>query len=61
MKEFFKFEYIFAFAILLVLSIALFVFRSDSTVVNTIITVLVSAISSVTAFFFTKTVPKDKE
>lgn len=61
MKELLKFEYIFAFAILLILSIALFVFRANDQVVNTIITVLVGAISSVTAYFFTKTIPNKED
>jgi hypothetical protein len=50
-----KFEYIFAFATLVILAIALFVFKNDKDTVNIIITAIVGALSSITAFFFTKT------
>ncbi|MEG0181246.1 MAG: hypothetical protein RR657_05090 [Peptostreptococcaceae bacterium] len=49
-----KFEYVFAVLVILILSAALFVFREDKDLVNIIITCLVGAVSSITAFFFTK-------
>jgi hypothetical protein len=52
-----KFEYIFAFALLAVLSAALFLFRHDSDMVNLIIGSLVGGFGSITAFFFTKHTP----
>jgi hypothetical protein len=52
-----KFEYIFAFALLAVLSAALFLFRNDSDMVNLIIGSLVGGFGSITAFFFTKHTP----
>jgi hypothetical protein len=52
-----KFEYIFAFALLAVLSAALFLFRYDSDMVNLIIGSLVGGFGSITAFFFTKHTP----
>lgn len=55
MKDIFKFEYLFAFATLLILAVALFVFKADKDTVNIIITAIVSALSAITAFFFTKT------
>lgn len=55
-----KFEYIYAILLLAVLTAALFVFRANEKVVTTIVTVLVGAISSITAFFFTKHVPNNK-
>ncbi|MBC2580012.1 hypothetical protein [Clostridium sp. DJ247] len=55
MKDILKFEYIFAFATLLILFVALFVFRNNKDIVNIIITAIVGALSSITAFFFTKT------
>ena len=54
-----KFEYVFAFAVLSVLSLALFVFRADSEVVKMILVAIVGALSAITAFFFTKTNPKE--
>jgi len=55
-----KFEYIYAILLLSVLTAALFIFRDNDEVVTTIVTVLVGAISSITAFFFTKHVPKEQ-
>jgi hypothetical protein len=55
-----KFEYVFAIAILLVLSIALYVFRNDKDITTTLITSLVGAFSAISAFFFTKFNPSDK-
>lgn len=52
-----KFEYVYAILLLAVLTAALFIFRDNDEVVTTIVTVLVGAISSITAFFFTKHVP----
>lgn len=60
MKEF-KFEYIFAVTILLILAVALFVFRADKDTVNIIITAIVSALSAITAYFFTKTQIKNDD
>lgn len=57
MKCFKKFEYVYAFVILLILAIALFIFRSDKDLVNIIITTLVGASSAITTFFFTKHMP----
>lgn len=61
MLEKIKFEYVFAIMVLFILSIALFVFRNNAEVVTTIITCLVGAVSSVTAFFITKHNPSKKE
>ncbi|TCO79142.1 hypothetical protein [Marinisporobacter balticus] len=64
MKEFLtklKFEYVFAFAVLIILAAALFIFKDNNDVVNTIITVFVSSISAITAFFFTKTQIENKK
>lgn len=52
-----KFEYVFAVLVILILSAALFVFKGDKDLVNIIITCLVGAVSSITAFFFTKHTP----
>jgi uncharacterized membrane protein YjjB (DUF3815 family) len=49
-----KFEYLFAFVIVLVLAGALVLFRNDADIRNIIITALVGALSAVTAYFFTK-------
>ncbi|CAM3778779.1 hypothetical protein [Mesobacillus zeae] len=49
-----KFEYIFSFALLFVLTASLVMFRNDSDMTYLIIGVLVGAFSSITAFFFTK-------
>lgn len=46
-----KFEYVYAILLLEVLTDVLFVFRDNEKVVITIVTVLVRAISSITAFF----------
>ena len=54
MLDKFKFEYVFAILVVAVLSAALFIFREDKDLVNIIITCLVGAVSSITAFFFTK-------
>jgi hypothetical protein len=56
-----KFEYIFAFALLAVLSAALFLFRHDSDLVNLIIGSLVGGFGSITAYFFTKHNPNKGE
>jgi hypothetical protein len=56
-----KFEYIFAFALLAVLSAALFLFRHDSDMVNLIIGSLVGGFGSITAYFFTKHNPNKGE
>lgn len=60
MKDILKFEYIFAFATLIILGVALFIFKGNKDIVNIIITSIVGALSSVTAFFFTKTQVSDK-
>ena len=49
-----KFEYVFAILVVAVLSAALFIFKEDKDLVNIIITCLVGAVSSITAFFFIK-------
>lgn len=54
MKKLIKFEYLFALALLLVLSVAMFVFHGDNQLVNIIAGTLVSSFGSITAFFFTK-------
>jgi hypothetical protein len=56
-----KFEYLFAFALLAVLSAALFLFRHDSDLVNLIIGSLVGGFGSITAYFFTKHNPNKGE
>ncbi|BAU28238.1 hypothetical protein DFP93_101315 [Aneurinibacillus soli] len=59
-----KFEYVFAFAVLAVLTAALFIAMlvlRDKDMTMTILTVLIGALSAVTAFFFTKHVPKQKD
>lgn len=49
-----KFEYLFSFIIVAVISVALFVFRENNDVVNQLIVALIGALSSITAYFFTK-------
>ncbi|BAU28941.1 hypothetical protein DFP93_103212 [Aneurinibacillus soli] len=59
-----RFEYVFAFAILAVLTAALFIAMlvlRDKDITMTILTVLIGALSAVTAFFFTKHVPKQED
>jgi hypothetical protein len=56
-----KFEYLFAFALLAILSAALFLFRHDSDLVNLIIGSLVGGFGSITAYFFTKHNPNKGE
>lgn len=56
-----KFEYLFSFALLAVLSAALFLFRYDSDLVNLIIGSLVGGFGSITAYFFTKHNPNKGE
>lgn len=56
-----KFEYIFAIMLLIVLSIALFVFKENEETVKTILALLGTSITAITTFFFTKTqVEKNK-
>jgi len=55
----FKFEYVIAVMVLTILGAALFYF-DDSEVRNTIITALVGALSAITAYFFTKHNPNNK-
>lgn len=56
-----KFEYIFAVLVLLILSSAMFIFKDNADVTTTIITALVASLSAVTAFFFTKHNPNNKD
>jgi hypothetical protein len=56
-----KFEYLFSFALLAILSAALFLFRHDSDLVNLIIGSLVGGFGSITAYFFTKHNPNKGE
>lgn len=56
-----KFEYVFAIVTLIILAVALFVFKDDKNTVNIIITAIVGALSSITAFFFTKTQVDNKQ
>lgn len=56
-----KFEYVFAILVILILSVALFVFKDNKDITNIIITCLVGAVSSITAFFFTKHSPGSDE
>ena len=49
-----KFRYIFAFALLGVLSLALFIFRGQTEMANLIIGALVAAFGTVSAYFYTK-------
>ena len=55
----FRFEYVIAVMVLTILGAALFYF-DDSEVRNTIITALVGALSAITAYFFTKHNPNNK-
>ena len=55
----FQFEYVIAVMVLTILGAALFYF-DDSEVRNTIITALVGALSAITAYFFTKHNPNNK-
>jgi hypothetical protein len=52
----FKFEYLFAFVLLVVLSAALFgaFYVGNMDLVNIIVTALIGTLASITAFFFTK-------
>lgn len=54
-----RFEYIYSFLILLVLTIALLIFRNDKDIVNIIITTLVGGLSAITTFYFTKHIPRE--
>ncbi len=54
-----KFEYIFSFALLAVLAIALVLFRSDSEISNLIIGAFIGGFSAITTYFFTKHRPGD--
>jgi hypothetical protein len=49
-----KFEHVFAFAILAVLAIALFIFRNNKETAYLIIGTFVNGIGAITAYFFTK-------
>lgn len=49
-----KFEYLFAFALLVVLTAALFIFRADGQMTNLIVGALVSGFGAITGFFFTR-------
>lgn len=49
-----KFEHLFAFALLIVLGAALYIFREDSEMANLIIGAIIAGFSSISAFFFTK-------
>ncbi|MGY0372455.1 hypothetical protein [Clostridium sp. JNZ J1-5] len=55
MKDYIKFEYVFAILVIVILAIALFVFKGDKDTTSMIMTSLVGALSAITAFFFTKT------
>lgn len=57
----FKFEYVIAVGVLGLLGSALFMFRHDPEVVNMIITALVGALSAITAYFFTKHNPNNRD
>lgn len=57
----FKFEYVIAIGVLALLGASLFMFRNDSEIVNMIITALVGALSAITAYFFTKHNPNNKD
>ncbi|KYH35817.1 hypothetical protein CLTEP_02100 [Clostridium tepidiprofundi DSM 19306] len=56
-----KFEYVFAVLVVVILAAALFIFKENKDVVNTVVTALVGALSAITAFFFTKHVPKEEK
>lgn len=56
-----KFEYVFAILVVVILAAALFIFKEDKEIANMIMTALVSALASITAFFFTKTQISKKE
>ncbi|WP_243385586.1 hypothetical protein [Bacillus kexueae] len=56
-----KFEHIFAFALLAVLSASLFIFHDNRDVVNQLIVALVGGFSAITAYFFTKHRPGDDD
>lgn len=55
------YENVFAIIVLLILSIALFVFRGNTEITTTIITAIVGALASIITFFFTKHNPNKKE
>lgn len=56
-----KFEYVFALLVVVILAVTLFIFKDDKDIVNIVVTALVGALSSITAFFFTKHVPKQEQ
>ena len=56
----FKFEYVITIGVLALLGASLFMFRNDSEIVNMIITALVGALSAITAYFFTKHNPNNR-
>ncbi|MED3832916.1 hypothetical protein [Peribacillus frigoritolerans] len=55
-----RFEYLFAFALLAILSAALFIFSDDAQMANLIIGAIVGGFGSITGYFFTKHDPKKK-
>ena len=55
-----RFEYIYAFIVLAVLSSALFFFKEEK-ITMMILGALISSSSAITTFFFTKHDPKSKE
>ncbi|CAH0305496.1 hypothetical protein [Priestia megaterium] len=57
----FRFEYVISVGVLGLLGTAMVMFRNDSETVNTIITALVGALSAITAYFFTKHNPNNKD
>lgn len=56
-----RFEYVFAILVVVILAATLFIFRNDKDIVNIVVTALVGALSSITAFFFTKHMPTSKK
>ena len=55
-----RFEYLFAFALLAVLTAALFIFSDDANLANLIIGAIVGGFGSITGYFFTAYNPNDK-
>ena len=55
-----KFEHLFAFALLAIIAVALFVFRVDDNLANLLIGAIIGGFGSITGYFFTKHNPNKK-
>ncbi|PLT29045.1 hypothetical protein CUU66_15460 [Peribacillus deserti] len=56
-----KFEHLFAFIIICVLSASLFIFKDNSEISYLIVGVLANSLGAISAFYFTKHDPRKKQ